>query len=295
MTRYSWNEKASSHTARSVMEPRSRMRVLDWRRSVYALAAVLLAACASSPGSNDVDSGPSVAPDLSHVKEPVPRAEPRSRYGNPSSYTVLGRTYHVLGSADGFVERGIASWYGNKFHGKRTSSGEPYDMYAMTAAHKTLPIPVHVRVTNLDNGKSIIVRVNDRGPFKDGRIIDLSYAAAHKLAMTGAGTARVEIQALTGESSAARDSVVSRSEAESSTDGPYFVQIASFRSVASADEVAAQVQPLVGYPVKVYRGEGPDGTVYRVRVGPLSRRDYAEKVSEHLRDKGYERPAIVKP
>ena len=257
-----------------------------------AASVVLLAACATS-FDDEVDSGPSVAPDLGHVQEPTPRKEPRSRYGNPKSYTVLGRTYHVLDSADGFVERGIASWYGNKFHGRRTSSGEPYDMYAMTAAHKTLPIPVHVRVTNLDNGKSIIVRVNDRGPFKDGRIIDLSYAAAHKLAMTGAGTARVEIRALTGEddSAPASDNAV----AGTNSDGPFFVQIASFRSEDSADEVAAQVRPLVGHPVKVYEGEGPDGTVYRMRVGPLSRRDYAEKVQEHLQDKGYERPAIVKP
>ena len=263
-------------------------------------ATLILASCSSTPSRYDVDvdSGPAVAPDLRHVQEPVPRKEPRSRYGNPKSYSVLGRTYHVLDSADGFSERGIASWYGNKFHGKRTSSGEPYDMYAMTAAHKTLPIPVHVRVTNLDNGKSIIVRVNDRGPFKEGRIIDLSYAAAHKLAMTGAGTARVEIQALSGDddSDVKIGGGVGPGSTETTTsDGPYFVQIASFRREDSADEVAAQARPLVGYPVKVYEADGPDGTVYRVRVGPLSRRDYAEKVLEHLEDNGYERLAIVKP
>lgn len=269
-----------------------------WRVVVLGSAAALLLACASSPVDDEADSGPAVAPDLRHVQEPVPRKEPRSRYGNPASYTVLGRTYHVRESADGFVERGIASWYGNKFHGRRTSSGEPYDMYAMTAAHKTLPIPVHVRVTNLDNGKSVIVRVNDRGPFKDGRIIDLSYAAAHKLAMTGTGTARVEIRALT-ESADADTSAASRGadsgEAVADAEGPFFVQVGSFRNEDSADEVAAQVQPLVGYPVKVYEADGPDGTVFRVRVGPLSRREYADKVSDHLQDKGYERPAIVKP
>lgn len=259
-------------------------------------AGVLLAGCATSRYDVDVDSGPAVAPDLRHVQEPVPKKEPRSRYGNPKSYTVLGRTYHVLDSAEGFTERGIASWYGNKFHGKRTSSGEPYDMYAMTAAHKTLPLPVHVRVTNLDNGKSVVVRVNDRGPFKEGRIIDLSYAAAHKLAMTGTGTARVEIQTLTGsdDSTGERDSGVNVGDSATS-DGPFFVQIASFRREDSADEVAAQARALVGYPVKVYEADGPDGTVYRVRVGPLSRRDYAEKVLEHLEDNGYERLAIVKP
>lgn len=262
------------------------------RAALLITALLLLVACASSP-TEEADSGPAVPPDLRHVQEPVPRAEPRSRYGNPSSYTVLGRTYHVLDSADGFVERGIASWYGNKFHGKRTSSGEPYDMYAMTAAHKTLPIPVHVRVTNLDNGKSIIVRVNDRGPFKDGRIIDLSYAAAHKLEMTGTGTARVEIRALTATDASAPDRAETAASADA--DGPFYVQVASFRNEAGAEEVAAQVQPLVGYPVNVVEADGPDGTVYRVRVGPLSRREYAEKVSDHLQDKGYERPAIVRP
>ncbi|NQD36635.1 septal ring lytic transglycosylase RlpA family protein [Permianibacter sp. IMCC34836] len=266
----------------------------------------LLMACSSSPTKDEADSGPDVPPDLRHVQEPVPRKEPRSRFGNPESYTVLGETYHVLDSAEGFSQRGIASWYGNKFHGKRTSSGEPYDMYKMTAAHKTLPIPVHVRVTNLDNGKSIIVRVNDRGPFKEGRIIDLSYAAAHKLGMTGTGTARVEISALTGDD----DSTATNTNATGSSagtaprntttsaagdEGLFFVQIASFRNEDSADEVAAQVQPLVGYPVKVFEADTDDGRVYRVRVGPLSRRDYAEKVRDHLEGKGYERPAIVGP
>jgi len=268
-----------------------------------ALMSVLLVACASM--DDESDSGPAVPPDLRHVQEPVPRKESRSRYGNPKSYTVLGQTYRVLDSAEDFSERGMASWYGNKFHGKRTSSGEAYDMYAMTAAHKTLPIPVHVRVTNLDNGKSVIVRVNDRGPFKEGRIIDLSYAAAHKLAMTGTGTARVEIQTLTGAAvtdvasasgGAANSSATihnNGSHAVAGTEAAFFVQIGSFRNEDSADEVAAQVQPLVGYPVKVYRAETDEGNVYRVRVGPLNRRDYAEKVQQHLQDKGYERPAIV--
>lgn len=269
---------------------------ISLRSLIGAMLLTLLFGCGSSPVKDESDSGPSVPPDLRHVKEPVPRKEPPSRYGNPESYTVLGRTYRVLDSADGFSERGIASWYGNKFHGKRTSSGEPYDMYEMTAAHKTLPIPVHVKVTNLDNGKTVIVRVNDRGPFKEGRIIDLSYAAAHKIGMTGTGTARVEIHALDGDDSRpdtrTADSEASAAVAET---GPYYVQVGSFRREDSADEVAAQVQPLVGYPVKVYPGETDDGDVYRVRVGPLSRRDFAEKVREHLIDKGYEQPAIVMP
>ncbi|WP_028770427.1 septal ring lytic transglycosylase RlpA family protein [Silanimonas lenta] len=144
------------------------------------------------------DSAPPVPVDVSHLPEPVPRREPRAAYGNRETYTVLGRTYRVMASAEGYVERGIASWYGYKFHGRHTSSRERYDMCAFTAAHKTLPLPSYVRVTNLENGRSVVVRVNDRGPFHEGRIIDLSYAAAARLDMKRNGTARVEVRALMG-------------------------------------------------------------------------------------------------
>jgi rare lipoprotein A len=123
-------------------------------------------------------------------------AEPRSRYGNRSPYKVLGRSYSVRDSAEGYVEQGMASYYGNKFHGRRTSNLEVYDMYAFTAAHKSLPLPSFARVTNLENGRSVVVRVNDRGPFHDGRVIDLSYAAAVKLGYRDKGTARVEVRGL---------------------------------------------------------------------------------------------------
>lgn len=134
--------------------------------------------------------------DLHAIADAQPRAEPRSRYGNPRQYTVLGKTYQVLADARGYRERGGASWYGRKFHGRRTSSGEAYDMFAMTAAHKTLPLPCYVRVTHLGNGRSVIVRVNDRGPFHPGRIIDLSYAAAARLDMLQAGSAQVEVEVI---------------------------------------------------------------------------------------------------
>jgi len=135
-------------------------------------------------------------PDIDLIPEPEVVDEPRSRYGNRSPYTVLGKSYRVLDSAAGYDEVGIASYYGNKFHGRRTSNLEVYDMYAFTAAHKTLPLPSYARVTNLDNGRSVVVRVNDRGPFHDGRIIDLSYAAAVKLGVDRAGTARVRVHGL---------------------------------------------------------------------------------------------------
>ena len=135
-------------------------------------------------------------PDVHLIPEPEVRAEPRSKYGNRSPYTVLGKRYHVRDSAEGYDEVGIASYYGKKFHGRRTSSLEVYDMYAFTAAHKTLPLPSYARVTNLGNGESVVVRVNDRGPFHEGRIIDLSYAAAVKLGVDRTGTARVEVVGL---------------------------------------------------------------------------------------------------
>ncbi|WFC42421.1 septal ring lytic transglycosylase RlpA family protein [Pseudoxanthomonas sp. SE1] len=148
------------------------------------------------------DTTPDHVPDLDCIREPVVTAEPRSRVGNKSPYSVLGKQYRVLDRVDGYVEQGTASYYGNKFHGRRTSNQEVYDMYAYSAAHKSLPLPSFARVTNLDNGKSVVVRVNDRGPFHEGRVIDLSYAAAVRLGITHRGTGRVEVRALTPDGSA---------------------------------------------------------------------------------------------
>ena len=145
----------------------------------------------------EADTVPDYVPDVDAIPEPEVRDEPRSRAGN-KSYSVLGKHYQVLDSGNGYAEEGLASYYGNKFHGRRTSSQEVYDMYAFTAAHKTLPLPSFARVTNLDNGRSVVVRVNDRGPFHAGRVIDLSYAAAVKLGYRDRGTARVRVEALTG-------------------------------------------------------------------------------------------------
>jgi len=142
------------------------------------------------------DTTPDYVPNLDCIAEPMVLDLPRSPVGNRSPYVVLGRNYHVLARTDGYVEQGIASYYGSKFHGRRTSNLEVYDMYAFTAAHKSLPLPSFARVTNLDNGKSVVVRVNDRGPFHDGRVVDLSYAAAVKLDITRRGTGRVEVRAL---------------------------------------------------------------------------------------------------
>ncbi len=152
---------------------------------------VVLAGAAGCYRVNTPRAGRSVPPP-----DAVPKQEYKSRLGNPAFYDEFGVRYRVLRTSKGFVERGIASWYGEDFHGRRTSAGEPYDMYAMTAAHKTLPLPTYVRVTDLDTGNRVVVRVNDRGPFVEGRVIDLSYAAALKLGIAAKGLARVEVRAL---------------------------------------------------------------------------------------------------
>jgi rare lipoprotein A len=168
------------------------------------IVAVGLAACFSTPPRPASPIPSTAIPPISptpprasdSVPDAMPRTEPRSRYGNPPFYDVFGKRYYVLSSSIGYWERGVASWYGPGFHKVRTSTGEPYDMYGMTAAHKTLPLPAYVRVTNLQNGRSIVVRVNDRGPFVGNRIIDLSYTAAAKLDMLRNGTALVEVRAI---------------------------------------------------------------------------------------------------
>jgi rare lipoprotein A len=180
------------------------------RRAAAPLAAlsatalcVLLAACSTLTRRAPAERAPLPAPvppppaGVESIPDAVPRAEPRSAHGNPPFYDVLGRRYFVLGAADGYLERGVASWYGPTFHGGNTSSGELYDMYGMSAAHKTLPLPTYARVTNLRNGRSVVVRINDRGPFVANRLIDLSYTAATKLDMIREGTTLVEVRALT--------------------------------------------------------------------------------------------------
>lgn len=161
---------------------------------------LLLSGCGTLPNGGSFfsqqDSAPAHPVDVSNVTNAIPRVEPHSRYGNPASYVVFGQRYYVKKSSLNHVERGVASWYGTKFHGRRTSSGEPYDMLAMTAAHKSLPLPTYAEVTNLENGRKIIVKINDRGPFKKNRIIDLSYAAAIKLDIIKAGTGLVEVRTI---------------------------------------------------------------------------------------------------
>lgn len=218
----------------------------------------------------------------------------KSKYGNPESYVVMGQRYFVMDSADGYKQRGKASWYGPDFHGKRTSSGETYNMHAMTAAHKTLPIPVYVRVRNLENGKTAVVKVNDRGPFAHNRIIDLSYAAAKKLGVVGPGTADVEVIALNSPDDKTHPTVraipLSSSNAE---EGEVFVQLGSFGSEVNAQNLLSQLKQHDENPIMISRIDTGDGVFYRVRLGPLLDISEADSVQKRLQRKGYEDTRIV--
>jgi rare lipoprotein A len=172
------------------------MRPIGGHHSAAAASAPIVVAPSSNPSQDGPPTAAEIPPNVAQIPDAVPQAEPKSSYGNPDSYEVYGDHYVILKDPRGYKERGYASWYGKKFQGKRTSSGEPYDMFKMTAAHKTLPIPCYARVTNIENGNSVIVRINDRGPFHEGRIIDLSYTAAVKLGSLGKGSIPVEVEAI---------------------------------------------------------------------------------------------------
>jgi rare lipoprotein A len=245
------------------------------------------------------DWGPDKEIDMSHVPDAVPRYENRTIAGNKNPYTVLGKTYYLMQDERAYIERGKASWYGFKFNGERTSNGELYDMFAMTGAHKTLPIPSYVRVTNLDNRNSVVVRINDRGPFHAGRIIDLSYAAAQRLGITRAGTGNVEVEIVVPQGDprpplrkakqdvAARDSgLVSQAEAGNTPvdsklpDGTY-LQIAAFGVENSAQQFAATVKTKLSFPVVVSTVQAPV-KLYRVRVGPFKNAQALQTAREEL-------------
>lgn len=221
--------------------------------------------------AHEKDFGPSEEIDLSHVPDAVPRYETRTRAGNKNPYTVLGKTYHLIKDESSYRERGLASWYGKKFNGHNTSNGERYDMYAMTGAHKTLPIPSYVRVTNLDNGKSVVVRINDRGPFHQGRIIDLSYAAAQRIGILQKGTGRVEVEiALPGDAAPIprRADGTTPKHIEPALPPGTYLQLGAFSQKESAQQFAASVGTKLTYPVTIQSATQPK-QVHRVRVGPF--------------------------
>lgn len=267
------------------------------RRKLAVFAALtVLAGCAGTPRVFEPADGPpggSVAiPDL--PPEPVPRPEARSRYGNPAQYDVLGRRYAVMDSSRGYRERGVASWYGKKFHGRLTSNRETYNMYAMTAAHKTLPLPTYVRVRNLANNKSIIVRVNDRGPFAHNRLIDLSYGAALKLGIVENGTGLVEVEAI--DFDAGRDAAMAERQdfAAPNDDKPIFVQIGAFGSRDNAERLQSRLKRAnVGGSFIHVDDDGRN--LYRVRIGPVRDVAHYDGITSSLGELGIHDQYLVTP
>ena len=213
----------------------------------------------------------------------TPRDEPRARNGNPPFYEVSGRRYVVLESSAGYVEQGVASWYGPDFHGKRTATGETYDMHGMTGAHPTLPLPAWVRVTNLQNGRSVEVRLNDRGPFSKNRIIDLSRAAAEGLDMIRTGTAMVEVRSLSSASAAPAPASADR----------FYAQAGAFAEEDNALRLAARLREagVAGVSVSEVRADGR--RLFRVRAGPVASVAEFDALIERLRTAGAESPRLV--
>jgi rare lipoprotein A len=258
----------------------------------FVLATVLLfTGCSSRVARDTGDAAPREPIDMSGIPDAVPRNEPLSRYGNPVSYEVMGHRYYTLKSRNGYVERGIASWYGTKFDGRRTSSGEPYDLYKMTAAHKTLPLPTYARVNNLKNGRSVIVKINDRGPFHPNRIIDLSYAAAAKLGILEYGTGLVEVEAI--NPSAPKKPMLATSEPEKHQGSSLFLQVGAFRNRDNAQRLSSKLQNAKIGDIHIMEASNASGHIYRVRIGPLDSVDEADRLSSTLISKGYSSTQVV--
>lgn len=262
---------------------------------VMVLALLSLFSC--STFREERDSAPAKPPAKADMRDAVPQVEPPSRYGNMESYEVFGRRYFTLTSSEGYIKRGTASWYGNKFHGRRTSSGEPYDMYKMTAAHKTLPLPSYAEVTNLDNGRKVVVRVNDRGPFHDDRLIDLSYSAATKLGIVSKGTGRVEVKAVQPKQQTSKMvkpvapiAATAKNEVQK---GLFFIQVGAFSTSSRAEQIKSQIETEVSNPVDVTELARPQGKLYRVRVGPLASLEAGNRVADRLLYLGFTESRIV--
>ncbi|AKH21335.1 septal ring lytic transglycosylase RlpA family protein [Sedimenticola thiotaurini] len=249
------------------------------------LCAGLLTACSGrAPVLSGSDSAPARRLDPNTIADATPRAEPKSTRGNPASYVVLGKRYYTLPSSRGYIERGIASWYGTKFHGRSTSSGEPYDMYAMTAAHKSLPLPTYVQVTNLRNGRSAIVKVNDRGPFHDNRLIDLSYAAATKLGIVAEGTGLVEVRALDPgtPTTPAESPVILANQASLPAPPALFVQVGAFSSRHNANQLSQRLAGSLSQQVRIQQVDNQGQRLYRVQIGPLASVEQVDELSQSL-------------
>lgn len=289
------------------------MRLCVWIMPV--LLAVLVAGCASRGGQLGDDPVP---PEIARIPDAKPKVEPLSKQGNPKSYIVAGKRYAVQRNRRGYVERGLASWYGKPFHGRKTSSGETYDMHAMSAAHKTLPLPTYARVTNIRNGRSIVVRINDRGPFRDERIIDLSHTAAVKLGVVRTGVDQVEIRAIepsrrgsgifmaaaskpapaparpAARTATPAPKIAARSSSASARGRPLYLQIGAFGDPQNAERLRARLtRQLLTERIRIFDPNASGLALYTVRIGPLDSEHDAERLTQRLVALGVERPQRV--
>ncbi|WP_110687516.1 septal ring lytic transglycosylase RlpA family protein [Salinicola aestuarinus] len=299
------------------------------RGVLVLMLLVALAGCAGGGGGGRYaqthDAYPQSPQDVANVPDAVPRVEPRSRGGNRSTYTVWGKTYHVLSDPTGYEAVGQASWYGTKFQGYDTANGESYDMYKMSAAHRTLPLPSYARVTNLDNDRTVIVRINDRGPFHEDRLIDLSYAAAARLDILKGGTGRVKVEAIdpvawskehgdgdkpdpaVAASAASTppqvdagklDPVIERPSRAvspgaptSRSSGQRYLQVAALGSPDKARALKSRLQGLLSRPVRIDNA----ASLYRVQVGPVDDIASLQAIRATLRDAGFAQTFVVAP
>lgn len=273
------------------------------------------------------DGPPSYPVDESKIPDAVPKTEPLSKYGNKTSYRVFGKNYYVMKSSKSYHARGVASWYGTKFHHQRTSSGERYNMLAMTAAHRSLPLPTYVQVTNLKNGKKVIVKVNDRGPFESNRLIDLSYVAAKKLGMIGHGTTIVDVRALDptqhyeevfsrqpieseqillsknktinySPSRASHHPVVTQSLARKNPQRKsiVYLQIGAFKNRAHAERLSKRLRTIVSSSsVSITYPTAHQKKLYRVQIGPIKDVSTAKSISKRLKAAGLQSKELVQP
>ena len=271
---------------------------LRWRPVAVACLAIVAAGCAGKPAKD----GPPLRGSTAGTGVPeqaVPRPEPLSRYGNGPEYEVLGKRYRVMESSKGFRERGVASWYGRKFHGRLTSNREVYDMHAMTAAHKTLPLPTWVEVRNLRNNRSVVVRVNDRGPFVNNRIIDLSYAAARQLDMVEDGTSMVEVRVIDfAEPAGDRPTRVSTppaggSSAPERTGNDIYVEVGAFGSRANAERRLALLRQYDIGDTAIIPDTTRSPALYRVQIGPVANVFDYERLVEELVQIGIDDPYLI--
>lgn len=258
--------------------------------------AALLAACSTTRPMHD--GPPNFHVDVSKIPDAVPKVEPPCRFGNKSPYIVRGQRYSVLPSSEGYDERGIASWYGILFHKHRTSCGEPYDMLSMTAASRVLPLPTYARITNLENGRQVIVKVNDRGPFEKHRIMDLSWAAAKKLGITGKGTGYIEVKAIDprtwrqGETIAPVRNVTEHPLLKHPGSPIIYLQVGAFGSLERAKQVGHQVANLTHQTVRIQKKAG-EPPVYRVQIGPVAGISAHDEISGKLVSAGFGEPMTV--